>query len=176
MKGIGLRVPEPPLEQERLPSDVVQAALMLKLLKAVRSIDSKITSFEEAVLKALESLAQIRAEIKTRIIRMSNVVLPTTLLDVKGVGSVRSLVLRSNSRDFGISLFIDDVLMLDNDFSWFERISPYVKEIAAFEENGEFVFVISDIKFTNSAKVTVKPLADGVVLKDVYISYDLTKD
>jgi hypothetical protein len=135
MKEIKLKVPgpsEPPLGEERLPADVVQTALMLKLLKAVRSVESRITSLEEAVLKAI-------VRIKTQILKMSNVSLPATLLDVAGAGSVRSMVIRSNSRDFGISIFVDDVLMLDNDFSWFEKMSPYIKEIAAFEDNGEFV-------------------------------------
>jgi len=152
---------------EKTEYDAIQAALTLKLLKTLRSIENRIARLEEAVLKTV-------TRIKTNITRLTSVFLPVTLLDTKGMGCIKSIVIRSDTKDFRLSLFIDDLLVFDNDFSWFEKMSPYLKEIVALEANGDYIFAVYDLKFTTSAKVIAKPITNEVtILKEVYINYDL---
>jgi hypothetical protein len=162
-----LRIPYRSYNHDETKYSAVQAALTLKLLKTIKSIENRIARLEEAVLKTV-------TRIKTNITRLTSVFLPITLLDVKGTGCVKSIVIRSDTKDFKLSLFIDDLLIFDNDFSWFEKMSPYLKEIVALEANGDYIFAVYDLKFTTSAKVIAKPTTNEVtILKEVYINYDL---
>lgn len=57
---------------------------------------------------------------------------------------------------------VDDDVIYNNAWSWFNSLSQEVMEIAAFESDGTYVLHLRDIKFAESLIVKVKPTSEAV--------------
>jgi len=152
-----------PSGEERLPTDVPQLAILYKLLKATRE-----------VLDKLERVETLVSPPKTLTGRLSNIEIPEPIIDLTGRGELREFLAISERSDFRVRVYVDGVAVYDGDYSWFKAVSQEVRDIAAFEKDGEYVFSITNIKFTKSLKVVVEPAfkVKPFTLKEVYYKLD----
>jgi len=96
---------------------------------------------------------------KTKIKSMTDVKIPAVLLDEKGAGCLKELLIKSSRKDYRLRMYGDDQQLYDNTFDWFQNISQQTEEISAFtSEDGFYILHISDIKFAKNLKLELEPL------------------
>jgi hypothetical protein len=116
---------------------------------------------------------------RTKIIRLKDVSIPNTLVDESGVGELSELMISSFSKYYELSIYVDDMLLVKRDFTWFQNISPYSDWIDAFENNGTFVLRISGIGFRKGIKIYAEPVletltsSEKIVLSEVIVKIDI---
>jgi hypothetical protein len=117
---------------------------------------------ENARLTAERLASKIQVEVKapsttTRVVKRVDVKLPETLVDELGCGCLEELVVKSLSKEYVLRVYVDDVELYNNSFSWFQEISQEAEEIEAFEEDGVYVLRLSNIKFARRLRVAAEP-------------------
>jgi hypothetical protein len=145
---------------------------------------AKIVAAEESARLIAEELAgKISVEVSptpptfSKVIRMTDIPLPYTLVDEVGSGCLKELVIKSKSKDYTLIILVDGSELYDNSYSWFQGLSQMTEEIDAFEENGSYVLRLSDIHFAESLEVTVAPVmkTSASKLDEVFCKIDLAK-
>jgi len=140
------------------------------------------------LIAASEEKARIEAEkekkkqeppkaptLTSEVIKMNNVVLPETLVEKNGSGVVKELIIRSQSKDYILSVYVDRVKLYSESFDWFQGMSQSVETIDAFQDSDSNLYVLrlSDIHFKNSIIVMADPISGSVSLNDVFCHIDL---
>jgi len=158
-------IPAVPPEEERVIPAALQTALLYKLLKSTREVAERLERVEAAV-----------APLKTSVCRLADFWIPDSLIDVTGRGCLKEFLIKSERSDFKVQAAVDGITVFSNPYSWFQEMSQYIEAISAFEKNGEFIFLITDLKFSKSLKLIVEPILPGKFkLKEVFWILDHTK-
>ena len=136
----------------------------------------------EIIAERIEVKVQSTPKLATYIDRRANVVLPVILFDKAGEGTLKELVAKSSEKDYKLVITADGSELYNNDWDWFKSNSQVVKEFAAFQENSIYILSVTDIKFTKSLKVLLKPatirtLPEGVLrLSELFLKVDIVKE
>jgi hypothetical protein len=114
---------------------------------------------EEIARKLSSTTAKPR---ETRVIRITDAV-SDTVLSEDGSGKLIELVVISDSREYSVSIAIDNATVMDGSFDWYQSISQYMDWIDAFEDDGSFVLRVADLSFSSSLKISLKTSSTGSV-------------
>jgi len=107
--------------------------------------------------------------------------IPATIIDEKGSGQLKELLIKSDFKDWRLAVFVDGQQIYNNSYDWFMKISQELEEIAAFQaEDGTYILHLSDIKFTESIKITAEPFihilaVEKPKLKEIFWKLELAK-
>ena len=119
--------------------------------------------------------------ITSRVIRDTNVKIPDTLIDLDGSGCIKEFVIKSSSVNYILKVYVDNLELYHNTYTWFENISQQVEEIDAFEDNGIYVLRLSNINFANGIKIAAEPIITALEqqpitskLDEIFCKYDIT--
>ena len=114
---------------------------------------------EEIARKLLSTTSKPR---ETRVIRIADAVSDTAISE-DGSGKLIELVVISDSREYSVSITIDNATVMDGSFDWYQSVSQYTDWIDAFEDNGSFVLRITDLSFSSSIKISLKITSQGSI-------------
>ena len=79
------------------------------------------------------------------------------LIKISGKGVARSIIIRTDKKDFRVYLEIDDPRnSINKEFEWFMNNSSVASEWYAGEDNGGYVLVINGISFSKKLLLMVK--------------------
>ena len=112
----------------------------------------------------------------TYIERGANVKLPVILFDRSGAGVLKELALKSDTSNYRVITTVDGLEGYSNDWSWFYTNSDIIDEIAAFQKDSIYILSISDIKFSKSLKIAIRPThpsATAIRLAEVFLKVDI---
>ena len=144
-------------------------------------------------IAAAEEAARIRVEVKpeievtpalaprTIIGRRTDFNIPETIIDEKGRGCLKELLVKSNRGDYKLTLVADGMTLYNYAYSWFEDVSQQLEEIDAFQtDEGDYILHISDVKFLESIKVSLEPVlatlpAEAFTINEVYWKIEIAK-
>jgi len=111
---------------------------------------------------------------------LANVPVPSVIMDVRGAGCLRELLLRSVDRDYVLRVYVDGSVLFDAAFSWFMDVSQIVEGVSAFQgEGGDFILHLTGICWADSFKVEVDhafPVLSAskrLTLKQVIYKFDM---
>jgi len=147
-----------------------------------------IAAAEENARLTAESIAEkIQVEVTptpsltSRVVRKVNVKIPDTLIDEVGSGCLKELVIKTSFKDYILRVYVDNLELYHNTYTWFENISQQVEEIDAFEDNGIYVLRLSNINFANGIKIAAEPIITALEqqpitskLDEIFCKYDIT--
>lgn len=114
---------------------------------------------------------------RTYVDRRTNVRLPVILFDEVGTGVLKELVLRSNLSGYKVIINADGSEIYNNTWDWFYDRSQIIDEIAAFQDNSNYILTVSDIKFSNRLKISIRPVEPVIQiirLTEVFLKVDIT--
>jgi len=114
----------------------------------------------EEIARKLSSTATKPRE--TRVIRITDAVSDTAISE-DGSGKLIELVVISDSREYSVSIAIDNATVIDGSFEWYQSVSQYMDWIDAFEDNGSFVLRVTDLSFSSNLKISLKITSQGNV-------------
>ena len=129
-----------------------------------------------------EQIAEkVKVEVKpalmsTHIDRGANVKLPITLFDRSGAGALRELALKSDTSNYRVITTVDGLEGYSNEWSWFYSNSDIIDGIAAFQKDSMYILSISDIKFSESLKIAIRPTqpsTTAIRLAEVFLKVDI---
>jgi len=84
--------------------------------------------------------------------------IPGTIIDERGSGCLRELLIRSGFREWRLAVFADGQQLYNDEYGWFEGVGAHVGEVAAFQAgDGSYVLHLSDIRFAESLRVAAAP-------------------
>jgi len=107
--------------------------------------------------------------------------IPATIIDEKGCGQLKELLIKSDFSGWRLAVFADGQQLYNNTYEWFTEISQELEEVDAFQaEDGTYVLHLSDIKFAEGIKVTAEPFihilaAEKPKLKEIFWKLELVK-
>jgi hypothetical protein len=127
--------------------------------KYLLMLASAILAAEEASRKLKSTIAKPR---ETRVIRITDAV-SDTVISEDGPGKLIELVVISDSKEYGVSIAIDNVTVMDESFDWYQSISQYIDWIDAFEDNGSFVLRVTGLLFSSNLKISLRTASPGNV-------------
>jgi len=111
---------------------------------------------------------------RTVVGRKIGVTIPAVIVDEKGSGQLKELLIESVSKDWRLSVYVDGQQLYSDAYDWFASVSQELDEIAAFQtDDGTYVLHLSDISFSESITVTVDSTAGKPVLKEVFWKLDI---
>lgn len=128
-------------------------------MDAVTSLAIGVVMAEEIARKLSSTTTKPR---ETRVIRITDAV-SDTVLSEDGSGKLIEMVVISDSREYSVSIAIDNATVMDGSFDWYQSISQYMDWIDAFEDNGSFVLRVADLSFSSSLKISLKTSSTGSV-------------
>lgn len=157
--------------------ELLKAALML----AVAEENARIVA--EKLAGRVQVQVSHAPKTSSRVVRLSNFRVPGVIVDERGSGCLRELVIRSEGDGYVLTMYVDGFPLYSNSYGWFRGVSQAVEGVDAFydEEHGLHVLRLSNIHFTESLKVIVEPmitvLAGQAVgkLTDVFCQIDEVK-
>jgi hypothetical protein len=118
---------------------------------------------------------RVTTKVTTKVVRLVNVRLPDELVDVRGMGKMKEMTIRSRSNNYCLRVTVDGNDIYNSTYSWFEAVSAVAEEIAAFQDdNGNYVLHLRDISFTDRLVIYAYPSIDNVVLDEVFCKYDIS--
>jgi hypothetical protein len=96
----------------------------------------------------------------SKTVKLRDINLPKTLIDEAGCGVLRELVIRSESSNYVLTVYVDGFPLYNNSYSWFQEVSQVVEGIDAFhdDESNLYVLRLSNIHFTENLKIIAEPL------------------
>jgi hypothetical protein len=146
---------------------------LLKLALAVAASEEKARIESEKEKKRQEPPKA--PTLTSEVIKLNNVLLPETLVEKNGSGVVKELIIKSQSKDYILSVYVDRVKLYSESFDWFQGISQSAETIDAFQDPDSSLYVLrlSDIHFKNSIIVMADPISGSVSLSDVFCHIDL---
>jgi hypothetical protein len=144
---------------------------------------AKIAAAEEGA--RLAAIQRVQVEVPpapptfSRVIRLTDVRIPETIVEEPGCGCLKELVIRSGDASYILRVYADGLELYHNSYTWFKNISQTVEEIDAFEEDGTYTLRLSDIHFTKGIKIIAEPaittLTAAQKLEEVFCKIDLAK-
>lgn len=127
--------------------------------KELLMLASAILATEEASRKLKSTIAKPR---ETRIVRITDAV-SDTVISEDGSGKLIELVVISDSKEYGMSIAIDNATIMNESFDWYQSISQYIDWIDAFEDNGSFVLRVTGLLFSSNLKISLRIASPGNV-------------
>ena len=114
-----------------------------------------------------------RAKPVSRVKTIEGFKVPGTLIDEEGAGTLKELLIKSDSPNYTLYLFIDGNPVYNHSWSWFNENSQEIEEISAFRtEDGIYVLHLYDLKFSRSLLVKVNGASQSLNL--VFYKLELT--
>lgn len=146
-----------------------------------------IAASEESARLVAEALVEkVRVEVaptpsyRTVIGKEADFTIPAAIIDEKGSGQLKELLIKSDFKEWRLIVFVDSQQLYDNSYDWFMKISQELEEVDAFQtEDGTYILRLSDIKFAESIKVKAEPLiqtlTEKLKLKEIFWRLELAK-
>ena len=96
---------------------------------------------------------------KTIVKKETDFKIPDTLIDMRGIGCLKELLIKSAFKEYRLYLYADGQQLYADTWDGFSELSQEIDEIAAFQtEDGVYVLHLYDIKFSESIKVVIEPV------------------
>jgi len=127
--------------------------------KELLMLASAILAAEEASRKLSSTIAKPR---ETRVVRITDAE-SDTVISEDGPGKLIELVVISDSREYGVSIAIDNTTIMDGSFDWYQSVSQYMDWIDAFEDNGSFILRVTGLLFSSNLKISLRIASPGNV-------------
>jgi len=126
-----------------------------------------IAAAEESARAKVKVEATVKPAAPKTIVRaLTGVALPSTILEEKGAGHLKELVIKNTDENYRLRIYVDGTQLYDGSYSWFKNLSQITEEIAAFQdENGDHILHITDIKWTKNIKIEAEPLITTLTQK-----------
>jgi len=141
-----------------------------------------IVAAEEAARAAAKVAPAPAPTFRTVTGKRTDIPLPTTIIDEKGSGQLKELLIKSDFKDWRLAVYADGQQLYDNSYDWFMGISQELEEIDAFQaEDGTYILHLSDIKFAKSLKVvaeslTVVSIQERPKLKEIFYKLEIRSE
>ena len=174
----GIELPSPskrvPIEEERLPPDILLATLLDDLAKRLAHLED-LSSHIETALNTVADLVRPPVT-KQEVLRDISVDAPYRVAKLQGAGYLDELILVTASKDWRISYSWDDVLREQRTYDEFATYSSEWVHIGAWQKYdwqgnpGDYVFRMSQVGFRHKLEVILIP-SSSLVVKELICKY-----
>lgn len=98
-----------------------------------------------------------------------------TLVSSQGKGIVSQILCKAQTNNFGIFILLDDNLVFEKDYSYFEDLSDYLENISAFDDGGKYFLSIRKLQFKRNVRVDVTTTS-STVFDNILVKYVIRDD
>jgi len=112
-----------------------------------------------AEARAVPARAQEEAVCTTRVVHLRAVRLPSVLVDAEGPGWALELLILSPTSNFAVRVTVDERIVFDDPYSWFESVSPLLESVDALSLDGAYALRLAGIAFRERLTVEAYPVA-----------------
>ena len=128
--------------------------------------DKDLLMLASAILAAEEASRKLTAKPlkprETKVVRITEAV-SDTVVSEDGPGRLAELVVISDSKEYLLSIAINNATVMDGSFDWYQTISSYTDWIDAFEDNGSFILRATNLFFSSNLKISLRASSPGSV-------------
>ncbi len=119
---------------------------------------------------------KVKEKLRTEILDLSSVIVNKSrkFLNLRGRGTLREIMLISDSPDFRVVIGVDGRECINKTFSELQEVSTYLNSIDAFEDDGKYVFHVSGISFRKSLSFEVYTI-QSIRFEKVYAVFDISE-
>lgn len=85
-----------------------------------------------------------------------------SLANIKGRGLINQILCISETNNYSISIFIDENILFNKPYSYFETKSDYLENISAFLDSGRYYLSLRSIRFQKGFRIDIN--SDGTTV------------
>ena len=106
-----------------------------------------------APVKPGKILVPVRKQVKEVI---ESLRMPCTIVDVKGAGVLKEIVIVTDSSDYYLTVMVDGRIKYDRSWTWFNTYSDYIADISCFDNDGTYILILLNIEYSKSLKIRAR--------------------
>jgi len=165
---------------EKLLQNAGNENLQEKIKKASFYLDGRIDelqkNFNNFITENLEKYEKKTPYYTTQMITMDNITVNDRemLMELEGKGVINQIFCKSNSDDFGIFILLDNKIIFEKPYSYFQELQKHLQDIETYKIDDNYYLDMKKFGFIKSVRIyltsTKQVIFNSIVIK--YLLYE----